>query len=111
MEKNLPDDLRRALDIKMYYEEKYKSELPEKHIGDMFIPLSVYYDKPFYNYFEGDIYELRIGYSYPFQLENELTELYSITPIKLPIVGDRDSIEEVKLEITRDPVWEKLKSL
>jgi hypothetical protein len=111
MDREIPKDIRSIVHIKNYYEELFKSDLPEKYIGDMYIPLTVYYDKPFYNYFEGSVNELRMGYEYPFEKRKELTELYSITPIGLPIAGERENIEEVKLEISRDPVWEKLKGL
>lgn len=111
LERDLSDEVRRVINIWYYYNEIFKPNLLERYIGDIHPPLSVYYDKPFYHYFEGTINELRIGYEYPFEQSKELSDWHSITPFTLPIVGNRENIEEIKLDVFRVPVWEKLGDL
>jgi hypothetical protein len=109
MEKGLPRDVRKSVDLKVYYEELYKSVLPEKHIGDMYIPLSVYYDKNFYNYFNGYVYELRVGYVYPFEKLKSITVLYPSTPLTVYVAGE--DIENILVNIYREGIWKKLGGL
>ncbi len=102
LEREIPKNIRNSVDIYSYYMNKYKPK------SDSTLLLSEYYEKTFYNYFQGDIYELRIGYEYPFKEIKRFAALYPITPLSIAIVGNSENIKEINLHIQRDPIWKKL---
>ncbi len=111
IENSFPEDLVSAINLDVYYTEKYKTPLLREKEKSSPLTLSEYYPKVFYNYFRGNIYELRVGYEYPFEKIQEHSRFYGHTPFTFPIAGQTEDIEEITFITTRDPIWRKLKSL
>jgi hypothetical protein len=109
-EESFPEGLISAVNLDAYYNEKYKTPLLEEKGESYTLTLSEYYPKPFYNYFKGNIYELRVGYEYPFEKIQNHSRFYGHTPFTFSIAGQTEDIEEITFITTRDPIWKNLMS-
>ena len=67
----------------------------------------VYYDKDFYDSFEGTIEKLSVGYEYPLEKRKEITELFPQTPFTFRVVGENSKIEDISVNLQREAIWEK----
>jgi hypothetical protein len=110
IEESFPEDLVDAINLDAYYNEKYKTPLLKEKEQSSPLTLSEYYPKPFYNYFKGNIYELRVGYEYPFEKIQNHSRFYGHTPFTFSIAGQTEDIEEITFITTRDPIWKNLMS-
>lgn len=107
IEKNIPEEIIDAINLDIYYSNRYlkpiKEEKGEQHITS----LSEYYPKGFYNYFRGNIKELRIGYEYPFKEIQKYEGFLGHTPFTFTIAGNTENIKNINLKTHRKAIWEK----
>ena len=122
---NVPENLRNVIDLNLYYEKLFKPEGFEEegdseYEGDQIISehyfrydesyynrrFHVFYDKEFFNFFEGDINRVSVGYEYPISLKKEFGTLRN-TPMFFRIVGENSNVENIIINIQREPVWKK----
>ena len=65
----------------------------------------VFYDKEFFNSFNGEINEIKVGYQNPFREKKSVSNFYSRTPFTAQIFGERASLEELYIRLRKDSVW------
>jgi hypothetical protein len=66
----------------------------------------IFYKKEFFNSFEDKVNKISIGYEYPISFKKEFSTLKN-TPMKFTIVGEDSKIENIKINIRRESLWEK----
>ncbi len=117
----IPEDFRDLVDLNLYYEKLFKKEdLDEEennislingcifeYSDDFVSRLHIFYKKAFFRNFTGTIKNISVGYEYPIVLRKEFGTLRN-TPAVFKIVGENSKIEDVKINIHREPIWEKL---
>jgi hypothetical protein len=105
IERDIPEDLVNTVNLGLYYQEKYLKPIREEKGDGYHTSLSEYYPKFFYNYLEGNIYELKVGYKYPFEKIQKHSRFFGHTPFILTIAGNTEDIEKITFVTTRDPIW------
>lgn len=71
------------------------------------IRYQVFYKKDFFNDFQGEITKISVGYNYPVKQKKELSVLFEETPFTITVFGKNSKIENLKINLYREPVWEK----
>ena len=69
--------------------------------------IQTFYPKTFYNYFRGNIYNIKIGYEYPFRLKTSDTCELIDTPFTFFIYGENGTLEDINLTLSKDPSWKR----
>lgn len=131
--KNVPENLKDVIDLNLYYEKLFKPENDFEEIEDekeekeddcnemtetaksYFVydqenpnkRYQVFYKKDFFKNFSGNIQSISVGYEYPIEQKKELKTLFPNTPIYINIVGENAEIENIDVNLFREPVWEK----
>lgn len=111
LEKSFPNHLLGSIDLNTYYLNTYLYPLLERKEENYTPSLSEYYEKPFFNYFKGNIYELRVAYEYPFEMIEEEERFVGHSPFVVSFIGKTEDIEKIIIKTTREPIWRKLKNL
>ncbi len=132
--KDVPENLKNVIDLNLYYEKLFKpennfEEIQEEELEEteeecedvikteksIFVydqenpnkRYQVFYKKDFFKNFSGNIQSISVGYGYPIEQKKELKTLFPNTPIYIKIVGENSEIENIDVNLFREPVWKK----